>query len=224
MRRALSLLVAAVLVLPSFAEEKKPLRIAMFSASKEYQSVESLPILRKSLESSPGVACELINGEDKGNLSGSSALDKADVAVLFTRRVKLPAEDLARWKAFCTSGKGLVGIRTASHGLDGWPEFDHVILGGDYTGHYNDKAARLTVLAPTHFIVSGFEPFSTKGKLYKNQKPASDIVPLIRATTDEASEPVAWVREQKGQRVFYISLGVPEDFQSPAFLLSLIHI
>jgi type 1 glutamine amidotransferase len=216
MRRSLTLLLAALLLSGAFAAER-PLQVVAFSASKEYRSAESLPLLKAAVETA-GAKCQLFPGEDKGALPGSETLEKADVAVVFIRRIKLPPGDLARWKAFCAAGKGIVGIRTASHAFDGWPEFDREILGGDYSGHRGDKPAKIVVLNPSHFILRGFEPFPTNGKLYKNAKPAPDIIPLLRATTDEASEPVAWARERAPQRIFYTSLGTPEDFQTPAFI------
>ena len=41
---------------------------------------------------------------------------------------------------------------------------------------------------------------------------------LLTATTDDKTQPVAWVREPNGGRVFYTSLGVPADFQKNPFL------
>ena len=216
MRRSLAFLLAALFVSNAFAAER-PLQVSVFSASKEYRSAESLPVFKAAVEAA-GASCQLLSGEDKGALPGSDSLEKTDVAVVFMRRVKLSEADLARWKAFCAAGKGIVGIRTASHAFEGWPEFDREILGGDYSGHRGDKPAKIAVLTPAHFILRGFEPFPTNGKLYKNAKPASDIIPLLRASTDEASEPVAWARERASQRIFYTSLGIPEDFQNPAFI------
>ena len=198
------------------------LRVSLFAASKEYGAAETLPILKSALEQSPGAKAELFVGTDKGSdLQGFDSLDKADVAVVFTRRVKLTPTALDQFKAFCAAGRGIVGIRTASHGIDGWPGFDREILGGDYQNHRDDRPARLSVLTD-HFILKGFTPFPTSGKLYKNPKPAADIIPLLRATTEEAAETVAWARERGPQRVFYTSLGVPEDFAQPAFVQMLV--
>jgi type 1 glutamine amidotransferase len=211
-----------VAALACFAGADEGLRVTIFAASKEYNAAESLPLLKTALEKSPGVKAELFAGTDKGSdLGGFDTLEKADVAVIFTRRVKLSPTALEQFKAFCAAGKGVVGIRTASHGFEGWPTFDREILGGDYQNHRDDRPAKLSVLAD-HFILKGFEPFPTTGKLYKNPKPAADITPLLRATTDEASELVAWARERGKQRVFYTSLGVPEDFAKPAFVQMLV--
>jgi len=204
------------------AAAEEALRVAMFAASKEYRSGETLPLLKSALEQSPGVTGQLFVGTDKGaDLTGFDTLEKADVAILFTRRVKLSPAALEQFKAFCASGKGIVGIRTASHGIESWPAFDHEVLGGDYRDHRGDRPATLSGLTD-HFILKGFMPFPTSGKLYKNPNPAADIAPLLRATTDEASETVAWARERGRQRIFYTSLGVPEDFSQPTFIQMLV--
>jgi type 1 glutamine amidotransferase len=43
---------------------------------------------------------------------------------------------------------------------------------------------------------------------------------LLNAKTEDDAEPVAWARvraDHHNQRVFYTSLGVPEDFDNPNF-------
>ncbi len=61
-------------------------------------------------------------------------------------------------------------------------------------------------------------PFKTKGGLYKNPMVASDVTVLLRGSIPKESEPVAWTREKDGRRVFYTSLGTPDDFQDPNFV------
>jgi type 1 glutamine amidotransferase len=120
------------------------------------------------------------------------------------------------------SGKGVVGIRTASHAFQTWLDFDHEVLGGDYKGHANDKTAQVSInlAAKDHPVLEGVEPFTTDGKLYTNAHPASDITVLLTAKSQDNRQPVAWVRtrpDHHDQRVFYTSLGVPEDFQNENF-------
>ncbi|MBP9902352.1 MAG: ThuA domain-containing protein, partial [Verrucomicrobia bacterium] len=62
----------------------------------------------------------------------------------------------------------------------------------------------------------GISPFPAR-KLYKNPTLADDVVVLLDGVTASDREPVAWVREQHGGRVFYTSLGTPEDFSQESF-------
>jgi type 1 glutamine amidotransferase len=71
--------------------------------------------------------------------------------------------------------------------------------------------------------LAGVKPFRTTGGLYKNPELAKGTTVLLTATTGKETEPVVWVRDRpldggKTQRVFYTSLGTPEDFAEPAFL------
>lgn len=123
-------------------------------------------------------------------------------------------------KKYVESKKPIVGIRTASHGFQNWLEFDKLVLGGDYKGHFGQNIEcdiSLEPKAKDHPVLNGVKPFSTKGGLYKNPMVSGDVTVLLRGKITEGSEPVAWVREKDGRRVFYTSLGTSDDFQDPNF-------
>src|SRR4051812_28307919 len=89
-----------------------PLRVVFISGSAEYESDKTMPILKKYLESKYPSLITIISA--KGDeLPGLEALDKCDVVVLFTRRLKLQGEQLEQFKKYAQSGKPIVGIRTA---------------------------------------------------------------------------------------------------------------
>jgi len=72
-------------------------------------------------------------------------------------------------------------------------------------------------------ILAGVTLFRSVGSLYKNSGLATDSEVLLTGTIPGHTEPVAWVRERKldggkTQRVFYTSLGHPDDFADPNFL------
>jgi type 1 glutamine amidotransferase len=200
-----------------------PLKVVMFSGSSEYNSKESLESLKKILEDKYNCRCTLNVVEEKGTkLTGVEGLADADVAVFFTRRVSLAEDQLKKVRDFIAAGKGVVGIRTASHGFQTWLEFDPQVLGGSYIGHYNDEPAEVAIeeKSKDHPVLAGVQPFSTTTKLYKNPKLAEDVTVLLRAKTKTYAEPVAWAREAKAGvhgRVFYTSLGAPKEFEAPEF-------
>src|SRR4051812_7261334 len=114
----LSSLLIATVTLAADAPAKAPLKVAMFSGSVEYKSTETLGGLKTLLEAKHGCQCTLHVVEEKGTkLNGIEDLDTADVAIFFTRRVSLAPDQLERVKKFVSRGKGVVGIRTASHGF-----------------------------------------------------------------------------------------------------------
>jgi type 1 glutamine amidotransferase len=217
-----SLLISAARGAERPANADRPLRIAMYSGAAEYKSDQSLARLKEWLEKDERAKCTLNLAADDQDLPGLDQLETSDVAVIFTRRIKLPPEKLAKVRKYMDSGKPVVGIRTASHAIQTWLEFDHEVLGGDYTGHAADKIARMSISpeAKDHSVLAGVQPFTTTGKLYTNAHPAKDITVLLTATTDDNTQPVAWVRtraDHHDQRIFYTSLGTPEDFQNVNF-------
>jgi type 1 glutamine amidotransferase len=218
------LLIASTLRTAALGDERPALKVAMFSGSSEYTSDESLGAFKKLLEEKHGCRCTLNVVPEKGDaLPGIEGLETADVAIFFTRRVKLNDEQVAKVKRYVASGKGVVGVRTASHGFQTWLEFDPQVLGGSYGNHYSkDETAEVTpnAKAKDHPILKGVTAFATDGKLYKNPKLADDVTLLLSAKSPTAAEPVAWCREPKAGergRVFYTSLGVPKDFENPQF-------
>src|SRR5947209_7374918 len=152
------------------ADAERQLRVAMYSGAAEYKSDQTLAQLKKSLEKNGGAQCTLNLAIDDQDLPGLDQLETCDVAVIFTRRLKLPPEKLAKVKKYMDEGKPVVGIRTASHAFETWLEFDHEVLGGDYTGHATDKLARVGINpdAKDHRVLRGVQPFTTTGKLYIN--------------------------------------------------------
>lgn len=220
-----SLLLASTIGFSAAAgADDHPLNVVMFSGSSEYKSDETLAAFKKLLEEKHGCTCTLNVVPEKGDkLPGIEGLESADVAIFFTRRVKLSDDQVAKVKKYVASGKGVVGVRTASHGFQTWLEFDPQVLGGSYGNHYGkDEEAQVTPndKAKDHPILKGVTAFTTDGKLYKNPKLADDATLLLSAKTPTAAEPVAWCRDAKpGERgrVFYTSLGVPKDFENPQF-------
>src|SRR5262245_50700379 len=78
-----------------------PLKVCLVSGSAEYNSDESLTAFQHYLEANCNAVCTRAFGKDKGDdLPGIEALDSADVMVLFTRRLTLPADQMAHVRKF----------------------------------------------------------------------------------------------------------------------------
>ena len=201
---------------------REALRISMYSGAAEYHSDQTLAGLKRYLERQSNVRCTLNQVKDIHDLPGIEQLGTCDVMVVFARRLELPAEQVAQIRRYMDEGKPVVGIRTASHAFQTWLAFDHEVLGGDYHGHAEDKFAKVQISskAKDHPALAGVEPFTTTGKLYSNPHVADDVTVLLTATSGDNTQPVAWARtraDHHNQRVFYTSLGTPEDFQNENF-------
>jgi type 1 glutamine amidotransferase len=197
------------------------LKVCLISGSAEYKSDVSLPKLQAYLEKHHAVKCSRAFATSDSDLPGLENLATCDVAVLFTRRLKLKGEQLERIKNYCLSGKPLVGIRTASHAIQTWLALDHEVFGGDYQMHYKEGPrtdVKIVPAAKDHPILKGFKPYQSAGSLYKNPKVAKDVDVLLTGSIPEHTDPVAWTRLYKGGRVFYTSLGHPQDFEEENYL------
>lgn len=224
--RLLLLLAAATSALHAASA---PLKVHLISASKEYQSEPSLREFADHL-GQQGVVCTASWAQDSGpTLPNIEALRTADLMIVFARRMKLPEEQMKIVRAHWEAGKPIIGIRTASHA---WGDkenpdnalFDRKILGGHYLGHYGDEPTTVTA-APgqaKHPVLAGVQPFTSR-KLYKAGELAPTATPLLFGDNGKGRHAVTWVNEYKGARVFYTSLGVPEDFKNGNFRRMLVN-
>lgn len=209
-----------LLLAVSAARAEEPLRICMLSGSEEYESDRTLGEFQKYLEARYPARCTLLKAEGTAHLPGLKALDDCDVALFFTRRLTVSGEELEAVKRYVLAGKPVVGVRTACHGFQNWLEFDPLVLGGNYQGHYKrDKPMRASVVpsAKDHPVVRGVGTVNSRGSLYKTGPLKDDCTLLMVGKAPEGSQPVAWTREFRGGRVFYTSLGAQADFEDPMF-------
>jgi type 1 glutamine amidotransferase len=215
------LLAFALTVELSAGEKKGVLKVCLISGAAEYKSDVSLAKLQQHLEKNYSVKCSRAFAKSESDLPGLESLDTCDVAVLFTRRLKLEGDQLERIKKYCLSGKSLVGIRTASHGIQTWLDLDRDVFGGDYKNHYPEgPLTEIKLLESTKEtpILDGVKPYKSAGSLYKNPVIAKDARVLMTGAISDHVEPIAWTRLYKGGRVFYTSLGHPKDFEEPSYL------
>jgi len=201
----------------------KKLKVCLVSGSFEYKSDDSLAAFQKHLEANYPVECTraFAKAEKDKDFPGLELLESADVAIFFTRRLQIEGAALDRVKKYVASGKPVVGVRTASHGFQNWLEMDELVFGGDYKNHFGQGVAcevKADDKAKDHPVLKGVGPITTRAGLYKNPAVAADVTVLLRGSIPGQSEPVAWVREKDGRRVFYTSLGHADDFKDENFI------
>ena len=198
------------------------IRLVMLSGSFEYDSEDSLAVLGNYLvEHAPVIKSELVVFKTEDDTPALDVVDEADVLLIFTRRLTLDGPDLGRIKQYCADGRPIVGVRTASHAFQRWLEFDSLVLGGSYDGHFGcDVVCRVEIAAGNagHPILKEVLPFESQGSLYCNTPITDDTTLLLTGHAGENSEPIAWTRIHDGGRVFYTSLGHQKDFWELDFL------
>jgi type 1 glutamine amidotransferase len=227
--RQIFAVMALVLILfcpdAAFGDEKvgtgNALKVCILSGCDTYHSEESLPPFQKYLEANYDVRCVRIVRRTDDDLAGLEKLDDCDVALVFIKRMNLSGKQLARFKKYVTSGKPIVGVRTASHAVQTWLEFDREVLGGNYQSHHPvGPVTKIEVTASgrKHPILQGVDLATANDALYKNAGHADDVDVLLRGTIPgEPSEPLAWTRVHNGGRIFYTSLGAEDTFENESF-------
>ncbi len=197
------------------------LKVCLVSGAPLYDSGTSLEKFKQHLEERYFADCTLLQSKGKTDLPGLEALEQCDVALFFTRRLEIDGDQLAHIKKYCESGNPIVAVRTASHGFQNWLEFDKLVLGGNYHGHYKNGPTTNTEVvsdAKEHPILNGVGKLKSRSSLYQASPLAGDTQLLLTGKIPgEEPEPVAWTRVHNGGRVFYTSLGSPEDFKNSAF-------
>jgi nicotinamidase-related amidase/type 1 glutamine amidotransferase len=179
------------------------------------------------------------------NLENLQILEDADLAVFFIRRRALEPEKMQAIMKYITSGKPVIGIRTASHAfaakgnvprmsggivaagettsdlLAQWPEFDEQVLGGNYQGHYGHLVTGTDIsIVPGmegHPLLKGVEPkFNSPNWLYKNRPLRSGKIQVLMLGSNP-DVPDEPVAWLHNNNVFYTSLGHWDDWKIESF-------
>jgi type 1 glutamine amidotransferase len=203
------------------ADPAAPLTVHVISGSKEYQSEASLRPFIAELEKQYRITITASWGTDGGEtLENLDALKNAEVLLIFTRRMKLPEDQMKVIRAHWEAGRPIVGIRTASHSFQETDNavFDRQVLGGSHQSHWADEPVKVTNRPDQaeHPVLRGVGPFVSR-KLYKRADLLKDVIVLQTGDNGKDTQPVTLTREHHGGRIVYTSLGVPEDFKDKNF-------
>jgi uncharacterized protein len=214
--------------------------VVFVTGDDEYRSEITMPMLAAILEKRHGlrtsVARAVPRPQTKDNIEGLDALETADLMVLYTRFRALPEAQLGRILSFADSGKPLVGFRTTTHAFL-YPEdsphrdlndgFGQRVFGQKWITHHGHRSStRVAVHEPNreHPILRGVTGFHARSWLYHVAPLHGDDNTVLLDGTSEGSDkvaraaefpltqPVAWTRTYKSARVFFTTLGHPEDF------------
>jgi type 1 glutamine amidotransferase len=238
---ALIISTASAMAQSAAAAQRQP-HIFFLIGEAEYDTKTTVPTYARAELEPRGIRCtfSLLPSEESNDFPNTDALKDADLLFVSVRRHTPLAAQMAAIRAHVTAGKPVVGIRTASHAFalrgkpgqpakipDGcaeWPEFDHDILGGNYSNHYGhgiETFGKIVAAQAQHPVLKGIaaDEFKVPSHLYKNPDLPSWVTVLMtaRMTGRPEVEPIAWVNTKDQRRVFYTSLGSPEDFAVPQF-------
>jgi nicotinamidase-related amidase/type 1 glutamine amidotransferase len=219
----------------------RPKTVCLVLGENEYRTGETLPAFAERELAWRGYRITRVAASERADNSDFrdwEAITGADLVVLSVRRRAAPEGMLRALRAHLAAGKPLVGLRTASHAFElrgqtnppatTWADFDTAVLGADYQDHYGKGPGKTTVVrrpadetAAGHEVLNGVAAeFRSPAHLYRSREPGAGVTVLLTGRTEDgasAVEPVAWVNTAAHRRVFYTSLGAPEDFADPNF-------
>lgn len=103
-------------------------------------------------------------------------------------------------------------------GYRDWPEFVPEILGQENLGYGPVEDGTAVAVAPgaaSHSILEGFEPvqWQSTGNMYLIKLLDDKAKVLLTGMAGENVNPVAYIRKAGENRIFYTSLGYPDDFK-----------
>ena len=229
------------------ADNTKPL-IVFVTGDHEYSGEATLPFIAAELEKNYGFRTKFLkafpdhNAEE--NIPGLEILKEADVAVLFLRWRRLPADQIKFIEDYLKSGKPLVGFRTTTHAfnypkghaLEKWNSFGELAFnsppgwGGNanHTHYGHNSTTEVSVIAgeEKNPLLTGVDNFPAKSWLYKvlpdyPTKGSKWLLmghPINPDKKDAFDNPVAWTGVNSyGGKFFMTTLGHPEDFKQESF-------
>jgi len=216
-----------------FQPDDRPRALFMIGED-EYKTEETLPAFAAKELEPLGIRCTFAIADPKtpNDFPGIEALKDAGVLVVSVRRRAPTTEQMAIIRQYIDAGKPLVGIRTACHAFDmrgrapaghaEWRTFDPDVLGGHYTTHYPATIKSVIDQPPDHKehpILQGVKtPFTSQSSLYRVLPLAASTQTLLMGTVPgKPPEPIAWINRKGTARIFFTSMGGPEDFQGPEF-------
>jgi type 1 glutamine amidotransferase/nicotinamidase-related amidase len=223
-----------------FASDKRP-HVVFVMAEQEYKSEETLPAFAKAYLKKDFRCTFLFAKANKGpgrnDVPGLDALYDADLLVLSMRRRALSVIQMDHIERYIRSGKPIIGIRVSivpfqvkpedrpdGHVL--WRDFDREVLGCKYAGY--DRGSRqngcdvwIAEKAKGHPILNGIDTngFHSTSWIY-NLNPLAQSTTLLmegRWSENERVQPVAFTNNFNNGRVFFTSLGHPDDFHNESF-------
>ncbi len=232
-REFIALLGGAAAVQPLGAQGKRPPdRILYFTHSAGYRH-DVIPLSRAILSQlgNDANAFEVTATEDTSEFSAENLQRYA--AVMFFTSGELPMSDAqkAALLNFVRSGRGFVGVHSATDTFYAWPDYLDLI-GGYFTGHPWHQAVTIEVVDPSDPLVAFIgNSLQVDDEIYQisdfDYRGSRVLLRLDARSVDLGRPgvhrrfygwPLAWTRSYGEGRVFYTALGhEPSVWQDARF-------
>jgi uncharacterized protein len=230
----LAFVLMVFLCLPEAISQQKPqFKALVFSKTKgfRHQSIPDGVVAMKKLAEKHRFS--VYTTEDDREFT-KEKLKNYDVIILVsTTGTIFNAEQKEAFEDFVRSGKGVVGIHSATDTEYEWPWYTGLI-GGQFAYHPHQQTARLKVVDKNHpstYHLPEYWLMTDEWYAFKNFNEDVKVLVELDETSYEVGErdgksmgmgthPISWYHEYDGGRVFYTGLGhTDEAFEDERFLL-----
>ena len=216
------------------------MNVVILAGESEYSSGTVMELFQHDVEGQLGAKATLCVADPLDDVpdfplsrfAGIEALVDADLLAIYTRFRRLPDDEMEQLEGYLKRGGPVLGLRTSSHAFafrdgerwQGWNDgFGTDVVGTRWIRHHGHSSRTLVRRAgPDRTGVLDGVPdvFQSRSWLYVVD-PSTDKEVLLEGEpidpeTEPQPSPVAWVRTPN-RRVFYTSLGHPDDFGLPTF-------
>lgn len=223
----LTFILALMVSFATFAQQGGQFRALVFSKSTGFRH-QMIPDGVYAIKQLAAAHVFSVYTTEDANHFTDENLAKYDVIILMsTTGTIFNEEQKAAFQKFVQSGKGVVGIHSATDTEYEWPWYNQMI-GAYFLAHPRQQTLRLQVTDKTHPSTWHLpDNWLWTDELYEFRNVNPNIKVLLNAdeTTYEpakpmgANHPMAWYHEFDGGRVFYTALGhVEAVWKDPDFL------
>ncbi len=224
----------------SLAREAPPLNVLVFSKTTGFRH-ESIPAGISCLGKIAARNGWRMTATEDGSVFAGENLGRFDVTVwLMTTGDVLDPGQQEAFRRFIESGKGFVGVHSATITENDWPWFVSLV-GAKFTGHPPTQQGRLVIEDRKHPAIpeSMPSPWIRVDEWYSFDRNPRDTNRVL-ISIDESSyavddnqwfpgvkqrmgdHPLVWCREYEGGRVFQTALGhTAESYTAPLFIAHL---
>lgn len=199
-------------------------KVFMLVGEREYSSSQSMPSFAVQLEEKFGLKVNYLTVPKNGSIKNLDDITNADLLMFYIQERNIPQQQYTKICEVLNSGTAAIAFKTSSLAFNSHPQWFLKYFGGAFQGFSGKKGVSVCALPENdnHPIIKDLEvkSFITRDQLIFPGPLTADSRPLLMGKSkDSHAVPVAWIREKKdGQRLFYTSLGLLNEFESDNFV------
>jgi uncharacterized protein len=205
-----------------FTAHAQQRRLLYLTHSAGYRH-EAIPLSRTVLSRIGQSLFDVTATEDVSQLTTENLARYAAVMFFTTGELPMSAAQKAALLDFVRSGRGFVGVHSATDTFYEWADYG-ALIGGYFDGHPWHQSVRINVSEPSDALVSFLGPsFEIKDEIYQirdfDEQGSRVLLRLDAKSVDLSRDgvhqrsygwPLAWTRSYGQGRVFYTALGHEE--------------